>query len=338
MLFLLAYIKFRYTFTLITKDNTNVILSTLHLQSTHTNSAIQMIYLNKVIKKRFFIYTQPIKASVKEVIFFPLILSFLVFASGCNFSPSTTSTDLSSYQNAKAKWASHSGQYYTVNSQRFCECLPEVSAPIKMSVLNNSVLSVININSGEFASKEAQTAIKTVDDMFALIETAIEDDISTEISYNEEYGYPEAVKIDVEQLAVDGGLYITLSNLEFQDTQSALGDITWTLQSLDTIAGPQPVIENSNITLSIDMENMRLNGMGGCNNYNASFVLDNKNNGITVSNVISTKMACRKTKNIMQQEHNYFAILSKTQYFTFNKATLNMIVGGDAGLNFVAVN
>jgi hypothetical protein len=94
------------------------------------------------------------------------------------------------------------------------------------------------------------------------IAKAITDNVSIEVTYNEEYGYPEIAKIDLEKLAVDGGLHINLSNLEFKDSKLSLDDVTWTLESFYSIAGPQPILENTNISLSFDMQ---LNGAGGCN-------------------------------------------------------------------------
>jgi len=300
-----------------------------------------MTNLHNIVNKFIFKLSKSTKMSIKKIIIFPFILSILVITSGCNSSSdtaneiSTNRKELTSLQSARTKWDSNSGQYYTIQSQRACECRAEMSALMKISILENSVISAVDINSGEAIPQDIWEGITTVNDLFDLIEKAIEDNISIEVTYNEKYGYPETAKIDVEQLAVDGGLHIILSNLDLQDSQSALDDVIWTLGSFDSIAGPQPVIENTNITLSIDMENMQLNGIGGCNNYSANFVLDSENHDITISNVISDQRWCEKPENTMQQEQNYFATLSQVRFFTFDKGTLNMVVGGDAGLHFV---
>jgi heat shock protein HslJ len=207
---------------------------------------------------------------------------------------------------------------------------------MEISVLGDSVLKAIDISSGDVISKETQQQIQTVDSLFALIEIAIVDSVSIEVIYNEEYGYPETVKIDLEQIPVDGGLDITLSNLEIKDSLLALDDVTWKLESFDSIAGPQTIIENSNVTLSIDMLNMQLNGTGGCNNYSADFILDEASHNITISNITNTEMACSEPENIMQQEQDYFSTLEQIQFFTFNMASLSLVVGGDAGLHFIA--
>ncbi|MCJ8319056.1 MAG: META domain-containing protein [Colwellia sp.] len=126
------------------------------------------------------------------------------------------------------------------------------------------------------------------------------------------------------------------AGLNFVANQPALEDVVWLLESFDNIAGPQPVIENTQISLSVDMENMGLNGSGGCNIYTSSFVIDKTSNTMTVSNVISTQMWCDEPENTMEQEQEFFATLMQIQSFTFDKTTLNLVVGADAGLNFVA--
>lgn len=281
-----------------------------------------------------------------------LILSILVTASGCNGSSdkmsvkqqeqvdseggTETPNDLALLQDAKAKWKNLSGQFYSIQSQRVCLCVPEMSSQMEVSVSDNLVLSAFDIVSKEAISKEIQQEIQTVDDLFGLIEKAIADGVSIEVIYNEEYGYPESAKIDLDQIAVDGGLYIVLSNLEIKDSLLALENVTWMLESFDSIAGPQPIIDGSNISLSVDMENMQLTGIGGCNNFTADFVVDEKNNDISIANVISTEMACNEPENIMQQEMSFFATLAQVQFYSFDKASLNMVVGGDSGLHFIA--
>jgi heat shock protein HslJ len=298
-----------------------------------TINVIRMTYLINLAKIISFELSEIIMFSVIKIIFLPLIFFILVVTSGCN---SSDNNDLAALQSAKTKWDSQSAQFYTIQSQISCFCLAEATVQMRISVSDNLVLSAFDTNSDEVISKQVQKGIITVDGLFSVIETAIADSISIEVIYNEVYGYPETAKIDVEQFTSDGGIHFTLSNLEIKESLLALDDITWMLESFDSIAGPQTVIENSNISLSFDMANMQLNGMGGCNNYSADFVLNDANNDMIISNIISTEMACGEPANIMQQEQSYFAMLEQIRFFTFHKATLNMVVGGDAGLNFVA--
>jgi heat shock protein HslJ len=294
-------------------------------------------------KKLSFKITEYFMFSVRKTIIFPLIIGILAATSGCNSSNEeviidvdNTSNELASFQTAKTKWDSLSGQFYTIQTQNFCFCTTEMSAQMKISVSDDLVLSAVDIDSDEFISKDIQEEIKTVDNLFSLIEKAIADNVSIEVIYNEEFGYPETAKINLEQLAADGGLHITLSNLEVKNSLLALDDVTWILESFDSIAGPQPVLANTRISLSIDMQNMQVNGVDSCNNYTGDLDVDTTNNNMTISNVFRTEIACFEPENVMEQEQRYFATLREIQFFTFDNTTLNMVVGGDAGLNFVA--
>jgi len=277
--------------------------------------------------------------TVRKIIFIPLIFSILAVLSGCNSSDEqvevvSTPNDLTLFQSAKTKWDSQSGQFYTIQSQRFCECVAEMSAQMKISVSENLILSAFDVVSDAVISNQVREEIYTVDGLFALIEKAIADGTSIEVTYNEEFGYPETVKIDLEKLAVDGGLHVHLSDLEIKNSLLALDNVTWALKSFGSIAGPQPIIENTNISLSIDMHNMQLSGFGGCNSYLADFVLESKGTNMIISNIAITSLFCNEPENIMQQERSYIATLLQIQSFTFDNATLNLQAGTDSGLYF----
>lgn len=312
---------------------------------------ITMIYSIVRAEKFNFMFLPNSLFLLKKVAVVAALLAMLLITSGCGGSSDkaqikqvdqvvvvvddNTPSDLSLMQSAKTKWDNLSGQFYSIQSQRVCLCVPEMSSQMEVSVSNNLVLSAFDIANEEAISKEIQQEITTVDGLFALIEKAIADGVSIEVTYNEEYGYPELAKIDLEKIAVDGGLHIILSNLEIKDSLLALGKVTWRLESFDSIAGPQPTIEGSATTLSFDMENMQVNGSSGCNRFSGEVVVDEKNN-LSISNIVSTEMACSEPENIMQQEYSYLATLAQVQFYSFDMASLNMVVGGDSGLHFVA--
>ena len=244
-------------------------------------------------------------------------------------------TDLELLQAARAKWDNQDGKFYTIDSQRFCFCIGELAAPMKVSVSDDAVLAAIGIESQQLISNDIQQEVKTVDSLFELIEKAITDQVLIEVEYNEEYGYPESAKLDLNAIASDGGLHITLSNLEIKESQVALGDVVWYLESFGSIAGPRPIIENSSVSLSFDSATSRIVGVGGCNDYSADIELDNKNQNITISNLSFTEKACDKPAGVMEQEQNFFATLQQVQFVNFDQNRLDMVVGGDAGLSFL---
>jgi heat shock protein HslJ len=63
----------------------------------------------------------------------------------------------------------------------------------------------------------------------------------------------------------------------------------------------------------------RVNGNGGCNSFFGSYTLQG-NNGITFSNMGSTKMAC--ASDVMQVELQLFQAFEMTHTFTFRNDTL----------------
>lgn len=237
-------------------------------------------------------------------------------------------------QNASTTWHGQVGRYYTIQSQRICFCVPEMSAAMMLSVFNNTLLSARDIYKDEAVSSNIKQHIKTVDGVFALIQKAIDDKVTIDVTYHPEYGYPESTRLDVEALALDGGLRIELSNLTIGGPILALDDVTWQLTAFDSIAGPQAIVEGINVSMAFDLDNNQLNGSGGCNSFNADFVIDDTSNNITIFNMINTEMWCESPEKIMEQEQNFFAILTQTNYFVFDKATLSLSVGADAGLHF----
>jgi heat shock protein HslJ len=91
-----------------------------------------------------------------------------------------------------------------------------------------------------------------------------------------------------------------------------------------TIAGSMPVIPNVQITLTFNNDGT-LTGFGGCNNYNANYVLTGKTTEfgktITIGPIASTKKFCADTSDL---ESKYLANLqdTKTYSITNNKMLL----------------
>jgi heat shock protein HslJ len=93
-------------------------------------------------------------------------------------------------------------------------------------------------------------------------------------------------------------------------TPSIVG--VWDLFYYNTGTGAlQTVITGSETTADFTL-NWKLSGSGGCNQYSAEYTTT-ASNGITITQPISTLMACEN--NLMQQESQYFSLLQKaTKY------------------------
>lgn len=90
-----------------------------------------------------------------------------------------------------------------------------------------------------------------------------------------------------------------------------LGD--WVLARLD---GRAP-LEGSTVTLTFDKDG-RIAGQAGCNRYAAGTAIDS--NTITVSQAISTRMACPEP--LMQQENRYLQALARAKHFSVEAGAL----------------
>lgn len=235
--------------------------------------------------------------------------------------------------NAMNKWEISKTDYYTFHFEQSCECILGAGSPLNVSVINNSILSArYSVNNVE-VDAGIRDNINTVEDIFNLIQQAINQDISIQIEYNVNIGYPELVMIDLDAIAADGGLNIRLMELEFGQLSDGLDDVVWQLKAFNTIAGPQLLVENTIITLQFEQDDLSITGNAGCGNYAGNFLPDN--NTMAIFGVFTTEMACSHPFGIMEQEQTYITYLENVNLYSFISTELYLDIGVDAGLHFV---
>ena len=89
--------------------------------------------------------------------------------------------------------------------ERQCECPREWTGPIEVTVENQFVTSAT------FEGKPApEGSALTIDELFDLIEEAEARGVENEVSYHPDHGYPLTVRLDLDALAVDGGLSLDI--------------------------------------------------------------------------------------------------------------------------------
>jgi heat shock protein HslJ len=106
---------------------------------------------------------------------------------------------------------------------------------------------------------------------------------------------------------------------------------TWRLVSYGAADAPQPVLENSEIILTISPNGVT--GSGGCNSYNGAFQYEL--NTVSFTNVTTTEVACADPA-ITQQETAYLTALQTTSTFTIVDQQLQIVYEGGV-LTFTAV-
>ena len=114
---------------------------------------------------------------------------------------------------------------------------------------------------------------------------------------------------------------------------SAIVSSCTSISSTSKTSKAQPSIANSQWVLSdvvkgktptLNIENGKLSGNGGCNNYFGEVILDAASGSFGVDKVGSTKMAC----NYMTEEQNYFKMLSEANSYKVSGNTLEIYKDG----------
>jgi heat shock protein HslJ len=159
-----------------------------------------------------------------------------------------------------------------------------------------------------------------------------EDDIT-----QQESNYFSALNTATSYEIAGNQLIVTTSDgqeLHFVSTNPLL-NTEWQLVSYGDPVSEVPVVEGSTLTLAFRPEGM-VEGNGGCNGFGGSYTLDGSN--LTISEIISTMMACAED-DATQQESTYFQALQAATRFVITGSELTIFYGEGADqLNFVAVN
>lgn len=97
---------------------------------------------------------------------------------------------------------------------------------------------------------------------------------------------------------------------QFGKKQASIVNTQWTLVE----TGSSPKVPTLNV------ENNRISGTGGCNNYFADIVLNTKNGSFVAGSIGSTRMACSN----MTSEQNFFDLLAQVNRYDLNNGELEL--------------
>lgn len=121
----------------------------------------------------------------------------------CGVSPTGLMLALSS---AQERWERHEPAAYRMTIQRSCECLPEMSGPVVVTVRDGAVISRTYVQSGAPVTATFAELFPAVEGLFALIESALRDGIEpVDPRYDERLGYP--IRFSLGDPATDAPLY-----------------------------------------------------------------------------------------------------------------------------------
>lgn len=203
------------------------------------------------------------------------------------------------------------------------------------SVVNDTLLKANYVGTDEEVPAQTKQHIATVEQLFILVQGAITMSAHhVDVFYHPELGYPEEVYIDYDAVIADDEHLYQLSQLEFDDEVKALNDVNWQLDAFITIAGPQPLVADTAISLSFNESNMTISGMAGCNAFGGDFELLDQQAGISITNIHSTEAWCENPDGVMAQENSFLAALLEVQHAFFIEGKLQLSIGADHILQF----
>ena len=108
-----------------------------------------------------------------------------------------------------ALWVSLGIHDYAVDQSRDCFCAEE-RGPVRLTVRSGHILSVMRLSDSALVPLADASLFRTIDSLFSVIRTTQD---SIVVSYNPDYGYPEVLTINPQQIPVDGGIVYRTSDL-----------------------------------------------------------------------------------------------------------------------------
>jgi len=142
--------------------------------------------------------------------------------------------------NAMTLWRSQNIPLYKLGFTRECFCLPDFTAPYLSIVENDSIVGVINVTEGTALdpTSDAFKEAYTVELLFQLIQGAIDANAAeVTVEYDTTMGFPLSIFIDVDSLAADEEMAITVNSfLPIQPLLDTIGDAQalWDTMGLST--------------------------------------------------------------------------------------------------------
>lgn len=125
---------------------------------------------------------------------------------------------------ARQRWEAAGITHYRFTEQRTCFC--SSTRPVRLEVQrkaavphHEAVVSLGYDDAGASVRVESPELYPTVDGLFDLIASSLENDVELLVSYHPEYGYPTKVDVEPSQHPVDGGVLYTVSKFEIVERQ-----------------------------------------------------------------------------------------------------------------------
>ena len=130
-------------------------------------------------------------------IFLILILSATQFSCNHERKNNRGAAPKNQFETNYQKWMQNNISNYQFTLQRSCECMPDVTRPVTLRVVNNRIVSSKFANTDTNLSNDLQRNIYTIEGLFQLVRAAQKKGAhSIKVQYDSNYGYPTSIFID----------------------------------------------------------------------------------------------------------------------------------------------
>lgn len=137
-----------------------------------------------------------------------------VLGKGTTPTPQSSSTSQQLQRN-KQLWARQKISNYRYTLRRSCFCLREATEPVRITVRNGKVTSMVAARNGKPVNREYFSNYDSIAKLFEIVEDAITKKAHrVSVTYHPTLGYPTQISIDYDQMMADEELYITIENLQ----------------------------------------------------------------------------------------------------------------------------
>lgn len=126
---------------------------------------------------------------------------------------STEPSEQDELQLNRERWEARRADTYEFAFRRSCECTPLATTPMRITVEEGRIRSVVDQRTGEDITSEQHFALG-IEELFATIEDALNrraDQVS--VRYHRDLGYPKSIAIDYIRQRADDEVFFTVDEV-----------------------------------------------------------------------------------------------------------------------------
>lgn len=160
--------------------------------------------------------------AIFRTMFFMLTCSGVLFIAACggnsddsyNKKTAEQLAALAELQKNQKKWENSARSSYEYSILISCFCIYTEKGELRVTVVDGEITEAYSTRSAEYLSENELEHIMTIDEAFGYIAVEIlEAHSSFDVAYDEELGYPTAIRVDVESQAQDAGITYLFSDV-----------------------------------------------------------------------------------------------------------------------------